>query len=182
MATSATTRSGASPLTVNFAAIGAGESTITAIAVRDNFSDSEPASASFTVSNPPAATPTFSLADGDVSYNSSVTIRSDGARIYYTTGVGNPSTPNMPNMATSATTRSGASPLTVNFAGIGAGESTITAIAVKSNFSDSAPASATFTIAPENDVDADNNGLIEISNLDMLNNIRWNLAGTNLRR
>ena len=60
----------------------------------------------------------------------------------------------------------------------GLGMYTVRAIALKPEFNDSEPASATFIVAEPGDVDADDNGLIEISNLEMLNNIRYNLEGT----
>ena len=50
---------------------------------------------------------------------------------------------------------------------------------MKADYLNSAIASRTFTI--ERDVDADNNGLIEIRNLDMLDNIRHDLAGTSYK-
>ena len=47
---------------------------------------------------------------------------------------------------------------------------------LKRGYKDSEMVSATFTV--EYDVDEDNDGLIEIRNLEMFNNIRYNLAGT----
>ena len=120
---------------------------------------------------PPIAPPTFSPASGTVSDSDKLTITSAaGFTIYYTTNGAPPTT---------STTTSGLSPLEVSFgsSGIGGiGSYNIKAIAMKEGHADSFIGSATFTV--ERDVDADNNGLIEINNLDMLNNIRHNLAGT----
>ena len=60
---------------------------------------------------------------------------------------------------------------------------TIKAIAMKEGYDNSAEiASTTFTVtARDADVDADDDGLIEIYNLDMLNNIRYNLEGTSYK-
>ena len=157
---------------------GAGRVTITAIAVATGHQNSLPATKEFTVSLLRAATPIFSPEGGTgspvVSSTSSLTITStDGSTIYYTTNGSTPSTgPTNPSS-------SGSSPLMVSFgsSGIGgAGDYTIRAIAVKTGYTNSAEASTTFTVAY--DVDADNDGLIEIRNLDMLDNIRNNLAGT----
>ena len=51
---------------------------------------------------------------------------------------------------------------------------------MKEGYDNSAEASTTFTVAAR-DVDADDDGLIDIYNLDMLNNIRYNLAGTSYK-
>ena len=165
--------SGRSPLTVSFGSSGiggAGDYTITAIAVHDDHANSAEASTTFVVRTP-VVTPTFSPGSGIVPNTGSLTITSaPGSTIHYTTDRSTPSI---------STPTKGPSPLTVSFgnSGIGGlGNYTIKAIAVKTGNANSAEASTTFTV--ERDVDLDNNGLIDINNLDMLNNIRHNPAGT----
>jgi hypothetical protein len=106
-------------------------STIQAIAAGGSFSQSSPASATYTI-HPPAATPTFSPAAGTYTSAQSVTISdsSAGATIYYTT---NGTTP-----TTSSSVYSAAIPVSAT--------STIQAIAAGGSFSQSSPASAIYTI------------------------------------
>ena len=67
--------------------------TIKAIAVKDGLDNSDVASASYTIATP-CATPTFSVAAGEVDRGTTVTITTDtdGATIYYTKGA-NPADP-----------------------------------------------------------------------------------------
>ena len=113
-------------------AVGASE-TLNAIAVASGFSNSAVATAAYTITQPAAMpTPTFSVAAGTYTSAQSVTISDTtaGAKIYYTT---NGTTP-----TTSSTLYSGA-------ISVGASE-TLSAIAVATGFSNSAVASAAYTI------------------------------------
>ena len=105
--------------------------TIKAIAVKGGLTDSEVASASYTIAEP-CATPTFSVVAGEVAKGTTVTIstETDGATIYYTT---NGTTP-----TTSSTVYSSA--ITINSA------VTIKAIAAKEGHANSEVASASYTI------------------------------------
>jgi len=105
--------------------------TIKAIAVKDGLTDSEVASASYTIALP-CATPTFSVAAGEVAIGTTVTISTatDGATIYYTTNGDTPTT--------SSTTYSSA--ITIN------NNQTIKAIAVKEGSLNSEVASVAYTI------------------------------------
>jgi hypothetical protein len=108
--------------------------TIEAIAVASGYSDSAVASALYTINLPTAATPTFSPVAGTYTTTQNV-ILSDtttGATIYYTTNGTAPST--------SSTKYTG--PISVS------STETIEAIAVASGYTDSTPASATYTITP----------------------------------
>ena len=118
------------------------------------------------------ATPTFSIDDmpvtgGIVRNNKTLTITAaTGATISYTIGEGE---------ATVTTSNTA----DISFAApFELGEHTFRAIARMSGLNDSEPAIATFIVAAVGDVDVNDNGLIEIFNLDMLDNIRHNLAGT----
>ncbi|MGB2592326.1 MAG: chitobiase/beta-hexosaminidase C-terminal domain-containing protein [Candidatus Acidiferrum sp.] len=107
--------------------------TIEAIAAADGFSNSAVGTATYTISIvPAAATPTFSPVAGTYTSAQSVTISdtTTGAKIYYTT---NGTTP-----TTSSTLYSGA--ITVN------STETIEAIATATGFSNSAVATAAYTI------------------------------------
>ena len=118
------------------------------------------------------ATPTFSIDDmpvtgGIVRNNKTLTITAaTGATISYTIDEGE-ATVTTSNRADISL----ASPFEL-------GVHTFRAIAQMSGFNDSEPAIATFIVAAVGDVDVDDNGLIEIFNLDMLDNIRHNFAGT----
>ena len=105
--------------------------TIKAYAVKDGLTDSEIASASYTIALP-CATPTFSEPEGEVDKGTTVTITcaTDGATIYYTTD------------GTTPTTSSSeySSALTINT------NQTIKAIAAKDGNANSAVASATYTV------------------------------------
>ena len=105
----------------------------------------------------------------------SISSATNGATIYYTSSSDgstpanpdntNPTFPTSPTFNTLAGS-TGDYPKTV----------TIKAFATKSSTPNSAIVTKTFTVL--RDVDVDDDGLIEIHNLDMLNNIRWNLEGT----
>jgi hypothetical protein len=129
--TSSTVYSG--PITV------ASTETIEAIAVASGYTNSAVGTGLYTISSvsTPAATPAFSPAPGTYSTTQSVTITdaTSGATIYYTT---NGSTP-----TTSSTVYSG--PITV------ASTETIEAIAVASGYSNSAVATALYTITAAQD-------------------------------
>ena len=105
--------------------------TIKAIAMKGGLTDSEVASASYTIAEP-CATPTFSVVAGEVAKGTTVTIstETDGATIYYTT---NGTTP-----TTSSTVYSSA--ITINSA------VTIKVIAAKEGHANSEVASASYTI------------------------------------
>ena len=173
--------SGPSPLTLppfGNLGTGTGDITIRAIAVREGLTNSDIASATFNIGGmrvtpprPRVATPTFSPTGGMVNPLDTLIISSDGATIHYTTDGSDPT----------ESSPSDFSPLTLPPFGdmeTGTGDITIKAIAIKEGFTNSDIITRTFTIVDSSDVDADNNGLIEIRNLDMLNNIRYNLAGT----
>jgi hypothetical protein len=107
--------------------------TIKAIAVAGGFSNSAVASATYTITiAPPAATPTISPAAGTYTAAQTVTISdtTGGATIHYTTDGSTPST--------ASTVYTGA--ITVN------STKTIEAIAAATGFSNSAVATATYTI------------------------------------
>ena len=154
---------------VSFGALGTGSRTIKTIALKAGYNDSEIASTSFTVSLATVATPILSPASGNVVHTGSLAISSStpGASIYYTTDGSEP---------TSSSSRYTSS---VSFATIGTGSRTIKAIALKAGYSNSELVSTAFTV--ERDVDVDDDGLIEIADLDMLNNVRYNLLGTNYK-
>jgi hypothetical protein len=111
------------PLTVS------ATTTIQAIAVASGLSSSAPASATYTIS---AASPTFSPGTGNYSSTQTVSLSdtTPGAVIYYTINGGTPTTSSAKYSA----------PLTVS------ATTTIQAIAVASGYSNSAPASATYTM------------------------------------
>jgi uncharacterized repeat protein (TIGR03803 family) len=106
--------------------------TIEAIAVASGYTNSAVATATYTITLPAAATPTFSPAAGSYSSAQSVTITDtiSGASIYYTTNGTTPTT-----SSTKYTTA-----ITVS------STETIEAIAVASGYTNSAVATATYTI------------------------------------
>ena len=107
------------------------ETTIKAIGIKDGLTNSSVAEASFTIAAP-CATPTFSVAAGDVVKGTTVTIAcaTDGATIYYTTNGDEPTT--------SSSVYSTA--LTIN------ATQTIKAIATKDGNANSAVASVSYTV------------------------------------
>jgi len=109
------------------------QETIQAIAVTANYFDSAVVSAAYNIT-PPAATPTFSVAPGTYTTAQPVTINdaTSGATIYYTT---NGTTP-----TTASTVYNG--PITI------AVTETVEAIAIASEYSSSAVASAAYVITP----------------------------------
>ena len=113
--------------------------------------------------------PTFNLEEGTVYYGTQsliITTTTSDATIYYTID------------DTEATTSSAEYSSRLILADIGGGEKTIRTIAVKDGTS-SGETRATFTIMA--DIDVDDDGLIEIYDLDILNNMRYNLAGTSYK-
>jgi hypothetical protein len=106
--------------------------TVNAIAAASGYSNSPVASATYAISAPPAATPTFSPAAGNYTSVQAVSIADTtaGASIYYTLDG------STPTAASSKYT----SPLTV------ASTTTVNAIAIASGFTNSAVASALYTI------------------------------------
>ncbi len=107
--------------------------TVQAIAAASGYSQSAVASAAYTIT-PPAATPVFSIAPGTYTSNQTVTITNTtpGAVIYYTTNGSVPTTASAPYSA----------PITVSTT------ETIQAIATATGYSQSAVASAAYTITP----------------------------------
>ncbi len=130
------TTNGATPTTSSAALSGpitvSATETLKAIAVASGFSDSAVATAAYTINATQAATPTFTPAAGTYSSAQSVTISSatPSSIIYYTTNGATPTT--------SSAALSG--PITVS------ATETLKAIAVASGFSDSAVATAAYTI------------------------------------
>ena len=126
------------------------------------------------------ATPSFSPSGGEVSAIDVLTIgtATPEATIYYTTDGSEPNNP----MADSDTRREYIFP--IGFDRMRAGERTYTitikAIAVKAGLDNSEVVEATFDVS-EWDIDADDDGLIEIRNLNMLSNIRYDLAGASYK-
>ena len=161
---------GRSPLRLLLSPFAAGiPHTIKAIAVKVDNITSDVATMTFTLSIGALTPPTFNLARRTVATSDRLTISSDseGAAIHYTTNN------SMPN----ASSPGGDSVQAVDLSPFSIGDSfTITAIAIKDGHDDSGVLSEDFTIG--RDVDADNDGLIDINNLDMLDDIRHNLAGT----
>lgn len=105
--------------------------TIKAIGIKDGLTDSEVASATYTIAEP-CATPTFSVAEGVVDKGTTVTIScgTADATIYYTTNGDTPTTSSSVYI----------SALTINTA------QTIKAIAVKDGYANSEVASVAYTI------------------------------------
>ena len=150
---------------IPFRTFGRGTHIIRAIAVKEGLHDSAMVQASFTVSKETVATPILSSAQGKVLDTERLTISStNGATIHYTTDGSTPG-------RLSPVYRSA-----LDFGSFGLGTRTVRVMAVKRGYKDSEMVSVTFTV--EHDVDEDNDGLIEIRNLEMFNNIRYNLAGT----
>jgi hypothetical protein len=119
----------ASPISV------ASTSTITAYAAKSGFTDSAAASAAYVINGAvqtPVATPTISVASGTYNNNQSVTLATAtaGASIYYTTDGSTPDN--------TKTLYSGAITISAT--------STLKAIGIKSNFSNSAVASESYTM------------------------------------
>ena len=112
--------------------------------------------------------PTFSPPGGTVAATETLTIsiNNNEAAIHYSLDGSSPSA--------SGPRYDGA----LSFASLGAGTHSIRAIAVKADHITSALASATFIVGMASDVDSDDDGLIDINNLNMLHNMRYNLAGT----
>lgn len=107
--------------------------TIEAIAIASGHTNSAVASATYTIA-PLVATPTFSVAGGTYTTTQTVSISDStaGALIYYTTNGSTPSASSTPY----------AGPITVS------STETIEAIAIKASYTNSAVATATYTIAP----------------------------------
>ena len=96
----------------------------------------------------------------------------DGATIYYTMNGDDPTT---------ESTQNGVAPLSISFRDFRVGASvTVKAIAAMDGFRASPIRTARFTIF-ERDVDTNDNGFIDIDNLNMLYNIRFNLEGTSYK-
>ncbi|NBQ52159.1 MAG: hypothetical protein EBU49_01060, partial [Proteobacteria bacterium] len=110
--------------------------TIKAIAIKDSYSDSTVASATYTI-NGAVAEPSFSVATGTYNSDQSVTITSttSDATIYYTTDGNTPS----PSSAVYSTQ------ITVSNSG-----TVIKAYAVRANYEDSATRAATYTLQAAN--------------------------------
>ncbi len=107
--------------------------TIKALAVKSGMTNSEVATATYTINIPQVETPTFSPAGGTYTSAQSVTIScaTDGATIYYTTNGDTPTT--------ASSVYSTAIPVSAT--------TTIKAIAVLSGYTNSEVASATYTIS-----------------------------------
>ena len=122
--------------------------------------------------------PIFSLAAGNILTSQALTISTPttGATVYYST---DGSIPVTTGVSRSPSGIAGSSSVTLDLDTFGTEMKNIRAVAVKADYLNSVEASRTFTVTY--DVDADNNGLIEIRNLDMLDNIRHNLAGTDYK-
>jgi alpha-L-arabinofuranosidase len=130
--TNGTTATSASPMYTGPVTISTSE-TVSAIAVAYGFANSAPATAAYVIGAKVAAPPAFSVAAGTYSSAQSVSITdsTSGAAIYYTT---NGSTP-----TTGSTKYAGA--ITVS------STETLKAIAVATNFTNSAVTTAAYTIA-----------------------------------
>ena len=117
--------------------------------------------------------PTFQPSQGTITRERTVTIfAQSGATIHYTTDGTDPTTDS---------TMGGPTSHQIDFMPFEVGASvTLKAIAVREGFRASPIGIAQFTII-EPDVDVDNNGLIEIRDLNMLYNMRYNLEGTSYK-
>ena len=165
---------GNSPQTVDFAALTVGqEYTIRAIAKKSGYADSELRTRVFRLSRPRVEPLTFSLPSGTIAPTDILTMgtATGDVTIYYTSNGDDPG-------SASSTRMEYINPLSFSTRALGS-TFTIRAIATKTGYDSSAELRADFTIAL--DVDRDNDGLIEIDNLDMLTNIRYNLAGTSYK-
>jgi len=131
--TDGTTPNSSSPLYTGPLTVSSSE-TVAAIAVASNYSSSPLAFAAYTISGPQAATPSFSVSAGTYTSAPTVTISDATARatIYYTTNGRIPTS--------TSTVYSGA--ITVS------ATETLQAIAVASGYTNSAVASAAYTISP----------------------------------
>ena len=107
--------------------------------MKGGYTNSEPATRTFTLSRETVATPTFSPAMGDLTTAATLTISSstDDVTISYTVN-GNP-----PPNAISG----GDSPYPVELSDLSPGEITIVAVAMKGGYTDSEPATRTFTLS-----------------------------------
>jgi hypothetical protein len=114
--------------------------TLSVIAVAPGMSPSAVASATYTINLPLAATPVISPNGGSALATQTVTITdaNSAASIYYTTDGSDPSSSSTRLAYNGAFSIASSTPLT----------ETIKAIAIASNYNDSAVASATFTITP----------------------------------
>jgi hypothetical protein len=113
--------------------VGSGSVTVKAKAFKDGMTDSNFASATYTIQLPQVATPTFSPAAGTYSSAQSVSIScsTSGATIRYTTDGADPTS---------------SSPIYTNPISVTSGSVTVKARAFKSGWNDSEVASATYTI------------------------------------
>ena len=120
--------------------------------------------------------PNFQPRGTGITRGESVTIFArSGATIHYTTDESDPTTTG------SGSTISGPTPQPVNFRSFRIGDRvTVKAIATMEGFRASPIRSELFTIV-EPDVDENDNGLIDINNLNMLYNMRYNLEGTSYK-
>ena len=150
------------------AAISVGSSeTIQAIAAASGYNNSAIASASYSITIPQAATPTFSPTPGTYTSTQTVTISdaTTGAAIYYTT---NGTTP-----TTSSTKYS--APISVS------STETIEAIAVASGYTNSAVGSAVYTISTGSPSINFGSGFTSTSGLQLNGSSIWNSAASRLR-
>ena len=118
--------------------------------------------------------PNFQPRGTNISSTRTVTIfAQSGATIYYTTDGTDPTT--------TTSTDSGPTPKRVDFSSFEVGDTvTVKAIAAMEGFRASPIVTERFTIV-ERDVDMNDNGLIEIRDLNMLYNMRYNLEGTSYK-
>ena len=181
---SGNTISAPSPAVLELSSLGSGSGIrrfiIRAIATRDNYEDSRLAEKRFSLTTATVVSPTLLLLGGGVitgtlSATDSVRISTstNEAMIHYTTDGTSPEPDG------SGSTISDRSPVIVDLSSLIPGRPrSISVIATREGLDNSGPVqSGNFTV----DLDGDDDGLIDINNLNMLYDIRYNLGGTSYK-